>query len=257
MTEKVFITGGSKGIGRALVYIFQNAGYDVTFSYRTGKADAQKIVSDFPKHQRPASVYLDLSNHASIEDCFSLHRDTDILILNAGLGSKTVEAITKIPHEQDQQLMQVNALGSLAACQLCLPVMKRRNAGKIILLSSVGGGVASFPGFKLADLMSKAAISCLGRQLGAELASTGIDIFTVCPGATDTDMFRKSTLDHLPPSQRAGLIENLPGQRLISPDEIAQLCLYLCQPEGRILRGAVLDASLGLGSWPATLNKEA
>lgn len=260
MTKKVLITGGSRGIGRSLVHTFHAAGYEVVFTYRSGEAEAQAIasqLSDTPSNSIPPEcIYLDLADYTSLKACADKHDNTDILILNAGLGSKTVESVTNTEYEQDRLLLQANALGSLTLCKLCLPTMEKRHSGKIILVSSVGGGINTFPDFRVAEQMGKAALVYLGRQLSAQFINTGIDIFTVCPGATNTGMFQRSTLDNLAPEQRDHLVSSLPGGRLISPDEIAQLCFYLCQPEAQLLRGAILDASLGLGSWPAALKKE-
>ncbi|MBD4120535.1 SDR family oxidoreductase, partial [Xanthomonas citri pv. citri] len=77
-----------------------------------------------------------------------------------------------------------------------------RGHGKILFMSSVDGGITHFPRFRAADGMSKAAVAFLGRQLAATYACTGIDVFTVCPGATDTPMFQASTLNALSSEQR-------------------------------------------------------
>jgi NAD(P)-dependent dehydrogenase (short-subunit alcohol dehydrogenase family) len=103
--------------------------------------------------------------------------------------------------------------------------------------------------------MSKAAVAHLGRQLAAELSHEPIDVFTVCPGAVDTPMFRQSSVDHLSDDERRELLERLPGARMIEPGEIAELILFLCTPSARVLRGAVLDASLGLGVHPGLLDR--
>ena len=260
MTKKVLITGGSRGIGRSLVHTFHAAGYEVVFTYRSGEAEARNIVSHLSYESShsipPECIYLDLADYTSLKTCADKHNDTDILILNAGLGSKTVENVADTDYEQDRLLLQTNALGSLTLCKLCLPVMEKRGSGKIVLISSVGGGINTFPSFRVAEQMSKAALKYLGQQLSAQYINSGIDTFTVCPGATDTEMFQRSTLNTLSQKQRDHFVNSLPGERLISPDEIAQLCFYLCQPEAQLLRGSILDASLGLGSWPAALKKE-
>ena len=79
-------------------------------------------------------------------------------------------------------------------------------------------------------------------------------VFSVGPGATDTPMFQASTLRGLTAEQRQALESSLPGGRLIEAREIADLCFYLCRDEARILRGAVIDASLGLGVCPTVLS---
>jgi NAD(P)-dependent dehydrogenase (short-subunit alcohol dehydrogenase family) len=115
----------------------------------------------------------------------------------------------------------------------------------------VGGGITQFPKFHLADGMSKAALAYLGKHLQARYAKAPIDVFTICPGATATPMFEASTLCDLDEAARKRLVESLPAGRLIDPAEIAKLAVWLCTDDARVLRGAVLDASLGLGVNPS------
>ena len=185
----------------------------------------------------------------------SLPAIPDVLIHNAGLGSKTVEKVATEPHLRDQALIQVNSIGTLWLNNLIAPEMVKRGSGKIILISSVGGGITQVPGFHHADGMSKAAIAFLGRILAADLAQTGVEVFTICPGATDTPMFNASTLNHLSESQKQGVVAALPKGRLIEPGEIAELGFFLASDAGRLLHGAVIDASMGLGVNPGLLQK--
>ena len=103
--------------------------------------------------------------------------------------------------------------------------------------------------------MSKAAIAFLGRTLAADLTHTGVEVFTICPGATNTPMFAASTLNDLSESDRKELIASLPKSRLIEPQEIAELGFFLASESGKILHGAVIDASMGLGVNPSLLKK--
>lgn len=86
---------------------------------------------------------------------------------------------------------------------------------KIINFSSVGGGIATFPGFRLSDGMSNAAVAALSRQLAAELTDSLVNVFAICPGATDTKMFQEGSLDHLSASDRRVL-----GFTLFNPDAL-------------------------------------
>jgi NAD(P)-dependent dehydrogenase (short-subunit alcohol dehydrogenase family) len=251
----VLVTGGSSGIGSALVRAFADAGYGVTFTYHHGKAAADDLASELEEHGVRA-LPLDLADPSSHDQLLAaLSRPIDVLINNAGLGSKTVSRLANDPREQERLLLHVNATGTLWLTQAVLPSMLDRGSGTIILISSVGGGITAFPGFRLADGMSKAAIAHLGRQLAAELAPEPIDVFVVCPGATDTPMFHASTLAGMDDDERARFEASLAGGRMIHPREIADLCLYLCTPAGRVLRGAVLDASLGLGVRPGLITE--
>jgi NAD(P)-dependent dehydrogenase (short-subunit alcohol dehydrogenase family) len=255
MKRTVLITGGSSGIGEAMVKAFAAEKYNVWFTYNKGKDRAGKLLEMF-SGKEVLAFHLELGNRESHEKLIQeLPGPVDILINNAGLGSKTVQKVSEETHEQDAALMMVNAVGALWLTRALLPSMLERGFGKIILVSSVGGGITQFPGFHLADGMSKAALAYLGRHLQARHSLDPIDVFTICPGATDTPMFQASTLEKLDEAARKKLVDSLPGRRLIEPEEIAKLVVWLCTEEAQILRGAVLDASLGLGVNPGTLTR--
>jgi len=255
MSKKVLITGGSSGIGRAFVDVFANNGFEVWFTYLSDNEKPKDISSSYSKTS-VTGYKLDLADYASIEElAASLPSVPDVVIHNAGLGSKTVEKVSSTPQGQVEALIKKNAIGTLWLNNLLLPKMLDRGSGKIILLSSVGGGITQFPGFNYADGMSKAAIAFLGRTLGADLAQSGVEVFTICPGATDTPMFNASTLDGLSDEARNQVISALPKLRLIDPREIAELGYFLTTDAGKVLHGAVLDASMGLGVNPGLLQK--
>ena len=255
MSKKVLITGGTSGIGREFVDVFANNGFEVWFTYFSDTEKPVEVSNSY-KQTSVSSFKLDLADYTSVEKLVSdLPSVPDVVIHNAGLGSKTVEKVSNTPQGQAEALIKVNAIGTLWLNNLLLPKMLERRSGKIILLSSVGGGVTQFPGFNYADGMSKAAIAFLGRTLGADLAQTGVDVFTICPGATNTPMFQASTLNHLNEEEQKKVIASLPKMRLINPREIAELGYFLTTDAGRVLHGAVLDASMGLGVNPGLLLK--
>lgn len=255
-TRNVLITGGSSGIGIELVRLFYRDGFNVWFTYRSGKEKAKALIEDIEKEA--ASTVLkalrwDAADRDSLEElAAALPERVDILINNAGVGTATVRKLSNDPYEQDRFMMMVNSVAPLWLVRKLLPGMKT-HGGRIINISSVGGGITQFPNFTTADGMSKSALAFMSRQLSAELTQDPIDVFAICPGAVETPMFNASTLDHLDEKQRKSVIENLPGGRLIQPVEIAKIARFLCTPEASVLRGAVLDASLGLGSNPGQL----
>ena len=254
MLKKVLITGGTSGIGREFVDVFAKNGFEVWFTFFSDNEKPGEVAQAYPNVA--TAFKLDLADYASVEAlAASLPTVPDVVIHNAGLGSKTVEKVSDTPHGQAEALIRVNAVGTLWLNNLLLPQMLERGSGKIILLSSVGGGVTQFPGFNYADGMSKAAIAFLGRTLGADLAQSGVDVFTICPGATNTPMFQASTLNHLNDEGQKKVIASLPKMRLIDPREIAELGYFLTTDAGRVLHGAVLDASMGLGVNPGLLLK--
>ncbi|CAD0345274.1 SDR family oxidoreductase [Xanthomonas hortorum] len=254
--KHVLITGGAGGIGGELIRVFAEASCRVSFTHRPGEDSRRRaldLVAAFGNDRVQAHA-LDVGDRQSHADFMqALSMPVDIVIHNAGVGTKTVERAAATYKEQDEAFFRVNTIGPLWLSEDLIPGMQARGQGKILFMSSVDGGITHFPRFRAADGMSKAAVAFLGRQLAATLAFTGIDVFTVCPGATDTPMFQASTLNALSPEQRQELEASLPGGRLIEPSEIAELCFYLCRDEARILRGAVIDASLGLGVCPAVM----
>jgi len=253
----VLVTGGSNGIGRATVERFARGGDRVWFTYRLGRERAQELIELLAAegHGGVQALEFDQGNAESHDRLIqALPEPVDVLINNAAVGYKTVERYAADSERaRDAAMLTINSLGPLWLVQDLLPGMVQRGYGKIVNLSSVSGGVGQFPGFRLADGMSKAAVAFLTRQLAAELAMGPVDVFAVCPGAVETDMFEASTLNPLSPQDRARLIARLPKGRLIQAEEIAEIVWWLCGDAGRVMHGAVVDASLGLGVHPGLL----
>lgn len=249
----VLITGGSSGIGTELVRQFAQKGDRVIFTYFNGEQRAQALADELAGNQVEYHRFElgDVASHKALLEV--LPERIDVLVNNAALGTKTVEHMSSVPEEQDEIMLRVNALGPLWLTEAILPKMEAQGYGKILFFSSVGGGITQVPGFRLSDEMSKAAVAHLGRQMSVELSYRPIDVFTVCPGATDTPMFQASTTNKLSDEQKAAFLATLPGKRMIEPAEIAALCVNLCEPAFQVLRGTVIDASLGLGAYPGSI----
>jgi len=254
MKKTVLVTGGSSGIGTSIVKLFAKKGFRVLFTYNSRKESAQEIIDQLGPYD-VQMFHFAQGNLESQEGLLAQLPDRiDVLINNAAVGSATVKRLSDNKYEQDRKMFEINALGVLWLTEGIIPKMMH-NGGKIINISSVGGGIFHFPGFLLADGMSKAALTFMTKQLAAEHAHTKIDIFAICPGATDTDMFQSSTLNKLTDDQRKNFVENLPKKRLIHPDEIALICEFLSQEHSTVMHGAVIDSSLGLGVSPGMIKK--
>ncbi len=253
--KSALVTGGTQGIGLAIVERFVREGLFVHTTYRRS-GDRVATLRERLGDDRVRFHAYDQGDRASIDALAEAVGDVQVLVNNAGLGSATVGRLSDDAREQDELLMRVNALGPLWLTQALLPRLQAAEHACVIHIASVGGGIFHFPGFRVADGMSKAALSFHGRQLASELVHSTVNVFTVCPGATRTDMFRASTLDRLDPAQREAFEQRLPKGRLIDPSEIAALCWQLTRPESRVLHGAVLDASSGLGVAPALIGEQ-
>jgi NAD(P)-dependent dehydrogenase (short-subunit alcohol dehydrogenase family) len=250
-TRTVLVTGGSSGIGAEAVERFVRGGDRVWFTYRRGRERAEELAQRLGA-QAFAFDQGEWDSH--VELLAQLPGPVDVLVNNAAVGSATVAHYAGADEQaRDLAMFRINSVGPLWLIRQLLPGMLERGYGKVVNVSSVNGGVMQFPGFLLSDGMSKAALAFLTRQLSAELAMSPVDVFAVCPGATETSMFEASTLGRLTPRQRAEYVAGLPKGRLIDPGEIADVIWWLCGDAARTLHGAVIDASLGLGVHPGLL----
>lgn len=264
------VTGGSRGIGACCARALLDHGARVVLTYNRHRDEAEALAAEYPERARTAA--LDLRDPASVTACIegvaAAFGGLDIVVNNAAVGSATVNHYEEDPALVDEALVDINAMGAYRVCRAALAVMRRhlgdqanapghpRRGKKLINLSSVGG-VQVFPAMRLADNMSKAAVVYMTRQLAAELAQQPIDVFAVCPGATDTDMFRESTLDGLDDDGRQSLLARLPKGRLIRPEEVADVILFLSSGHSTVLHGAVLDLSMGLAVHPGLITGKA
>jgi len=252
------VTGGSGGIGQACVQRLLDYGAKVILTYIKGKETPEMVLENFTDVDGITIQPLNLNDINSIKRCINgvvqQHGQIDILVNNAAVGSATVSEFSDDPENQDSVMLGINADGTLKMCQqfLTLPDIPNR---KLINISSVGGGIAAFPGFRLSDGMSKAAVAFLTRQLAAETVHSGVDVFAVCPGATNTEMFEASTLSKLSLNERKRFLLNLPKKRLIEPEEIATIVHFLSCSFSSVLHGSVIDASMGLGVRPGLVSE--
>jgi len=256
--RNVLITGGSSGIGRACARRFAEDGDRVWFTYRFGKDRAEELVAELSEAGVECAAFeFDQGDWTSHEQLLeSLPGHVDVLVNNAAVGSATV--VDHVPgpdHERAAAFLRINSVGPLWLTQELLPGMLERGYGKVINIGSVGGGVAVFPGFHVADGMSKAALAYLTKHLAAELVHSPVGMFAVNPGAVETHMLEASTLSALSPRRRAALEARLPRGRLLAPEEIAEVVWWLTGEPATPLHGAVIDASMGLGVHPGLLTQ--
>jgi NAD(P)-dependent dehydrogenase (short-subunit alcohol dehydrogenase family) len=255
------VTGGWRGIGRATVDCMVVQGVRVAFSFVPGVEPAAEIEAMVAAAPQQLSAHpLDLRDTASIAACVAGAQarwgGIDILVNNAAVGSATVAGFADDADAQDSAMLQINAVGTLLMCKAFLAARGTdAEPRKLISIASVGGGITQFPGFRLSDGMSKAAVAMMTRQLAAEQVHSTTDVFALCPGATNTAMFQASTLNKMTAEDRRAFVARLPKGRLIEPAEIADLVLFLASRLSTPMHGAVIDASMGLGVRPGLLTE--
>jgi NAD(P)-dependent dehydrogenase (short-subunit alcohol dehydrogenase family) len=252
--KKILVTGGTQGIGANCVNLLAKKGYEVHLTYRKSSKAAEELCAQY--HGKVFSYRLDQGDVEAIKNAdFLVEHSWDGIIFNASLGSATVKQYADqsdpFGAANDEAMIKVNALGPLWIYKKVeAELLKREKPSKLIFISSVGGGITAFPKFTLSDGMSKCAVNFLARQLAAENVHTLIDVFSICPGATETPMFTASTLSHMSPEARRAFEVDQSKGRLIQPGEISYWLYQLLQEESTVLHGASIDASMGLGVRP-------
>lgn len=258
--KKILLTGGTQGIGVKTLDLLLEKGYEVHITYRSSKGVADEYEKNFPG--RVFAYQLDQGDSENIEKADWLNdHEWDGVIFNAALGSGTVlqysDAAATNNFKKDQAMMNVNALGPLFIYEKIRDnILKSNKQVKLIFMSSVGGGITAFPYFTLSDGMSKAAVAFLAKQLAAENTHTLIDVFSLCPGATETPMFTASTLSKMSPEERKAFEDHQAKKRLIQPEEIAYWIEQLLHEKSTVLHGANIDATMGLGVRPGIMTEQ-
>ena len=260
-----FVTGGLGGIGAACVASLRAHGCRVAFTYAAGHESPERAAAVVAQAPEQLSAHpLDLRSAESINACMAAvvarWGVVNILVNAAAVGSATVRAYADDAATQDSVMLAINADGSLKICQAFLAAAAdtlQTVPRKLINFSSVGGGIQNFPGFRLSDGMSKAAVAFMTKQLAAELTHSAVDVFAICPGATDTPMFQASTLQGMGADEEAAFRASMPKGRLITPQDIADIVIFLASGYSTPMHGAVIDASMGLGVRPGLITERA
>ena len=233
--RKAIVTGGSRGIGRAIVERLAADGTAVVFSYATDEAAAKQLLGD-----RVWAVQADLADPAQIERLFATADEhlggLDVLVNNAAIPSTT--PITDLAEVDYDRVMAVNAKGTFLAIQ---HASRRMGAGgRIVNISSMSTAYAT-PG-EAVYAASKAAVEQFTRVAAKELGPRGITVNAVAPGPTDTDLLRGA----VPPEALAATAGMIPLGRLGHPRDIAAAVAMLTGPDGAWITGVTLLATGGL-----------
>lgn len=233
--KTVMITGGTRGIGRALTQRFFEDGYRVLFIYRDSVAEAENL-----ERMGAVGYRCDIGNERELESvCQKILKEeehVDILINNAGIASFGL--FTETTDELWRRVRSVNLDGPLYLCRAFAPCMIRRQWGRIVNISSMWGQVGA--SCEVLYSTAKAGLIGLSKALAKELGPSGITVNCVCPGIIDTDMNR---------SVDAGIVEelmaNIPVGRLGTVEEVAALCRFLAHEQSSYITGQILGINGG------------
>ena len=240
------VTGGGRGIGRAVARALSEAGAAVAVAART-LDQVEAVAKELNQAGSKAlGVGLDVTDPDSVESAVgSVGMElgpVDILVNNAGIASSAPIARTSL--EEWEHLFQVNATGTFLCTRAVLPGMTEGGWGRVVNVASVAG-LTGAP-YIAAYAASKHAQIGFTRAVAAEVARTGVTVNAVCPGYVDTPMTRESVARI---QERTGRTEEEalealrrqnPQGRLIQPEEVGHAVLGFCAPEARGLNGQAL-----------------
>ena len=212
-TRRALVTGGSRGIGAAIVTVLRARGVEVV---------------------APERAALDLNDEASVRAFFASRKNEhfDILVNNAGIN--VLNELEAVQSRDWEQMLRVNLSAPLWLMQEVTPAMKARGWGRIVNISSIFSTVTREG--RGAYAATKAGLNGLTRTAAVELAPHGILVNALCPGYVETEMTR---VNNSPP-QLAVLAAQIPLGRLAAPEEIAHWVGFLCDEKNTYLTGQVL-----------------
>lgn len=235
------ITGGSRGIGAATAYRFAQAGYKVTFFYRSDEESAEYTKQKIQNLTYDCLAYkVDVRDLDAVTAAVKEAEDTmgpiDVLVSNAGIAK--IELLTRTSPEEWNRIMDTNIGGLYNLVYTVLPSMIARHSGSIVTVSSMWG--ISGASCEVAYSTSKAAIIGFTKALAQEVGPSSIRVNCVAPGVIDTEM--NASLDD---EIRSGLCENTPLCRIGSPEEVADAIFYLAEENASFITGQVLGVNGG------------
>lgn len=235
--KSALITGGSRGIGEAMVKAFSKNGYKVAFTYKKSETAAKVLAELTGALAIKADSACAEDVIRAVEEAEKQLGGIDCLINNAAISSFSL--FTDITLEQWREIMDVNVTGTFLYTKAVVPGMISRKRGRIINISSMWGIVGA--SCEVHYSTSKAAIIGMSKALAKELGPSGITVNAIAPGVIDTEMNR----NHLSEDDLRMLAEDTPLMRIGTPDEVASAALYLAGDDAGFITGDVINLSGG------------
>ena len=234
----VLVTGASRGIGRSVAESFAAGGATVigTATSEGGAARISEYLGD-----KGQGMVLNVTDAASIEQLFkdikAAHGDIDVLINNAGITRDNL--MMRMKDDEWQSIIDTNLTSIFRTSKAVLRAMMKKRNGRIVNIGSVVGTMGNAGQANYAA--AKAGLIGFTKSLAREVASRGITVNTVAPGFIQTDMTEELTDD-----QKAGIMSQVPANRLGKPEEIAAAVAFLASEQAAYINGETLHVNGGM-----------
>jgi 3-oxoacyl-[acyl-carrier protein] reductase len=231
VSRSVLVTGGNRGIGRAIAEAFVAAGDKVAVTYRSG---------DLP--DGVLGVKCDVTDSAAVDAAFAeaeaAHGPVEVVVANAGITKDTL--LLRMTEEDFATVLDTNLTGSFRVAKRAAKSMLRQRKGRIIFISSVVGLLGS-PG-QVNYAASKSGLIGMARSMARELGSRNITTNVIAPGFIETAMTAELTEE-----RQQQILGSVPLGRYGQTEEIAGACLFLAGEHAAYITGAVIPVDGGLG----------
>ena len=236
------VTGGSRGIGRAISVALARAGAFVAVNYRGNVEAAEETLREIREAGGEGTLLpFDVADpeavDAAVTQLVKEQGRLDILVNNAGIALD--QLLMRVKPEEISRTFEANVAGAIYCAKAAIRPMMRKKHGRIIQISSVVAETGN-PG-QVVYSASKAALLGMTRTLAREYASRGITVNAVTPGFIETDMTAA-----LPEAAREGIVSTTPVGRIGRPEEIAAAVLYLASDEAGYVTGQTLGVNGGM-----------
>lgn len=236
--KRAIVTGGGRGIGRAVALAFAKEGADVMVNYQSNEAAAQEVVESIKGLGRKGiSVKTDVSNYLQVQEMVDRAvqelEGVDILVNNAGMSQPAL--LLNMTEETWDKIIGIHLKGTFNCTQSVAKYMKDKKSGKIINVISTAGLFGTVGQINYAS--AKAGIIGFTKSASRELGRYGINVNAICPGVTATEMTTKVRSDD---KLKEVYLSRIQLGRFAEPEEIAPAFVFLASEDARYVTGQVL-----------------